>query len=92
MARYIDADRLLKEIEDSPDKPKINDGAEEAEWIMKCINSAPAADVRPERRGHWIFQEPDATLHPWQCSCCGKSSGMTRYCHNCGAKMVGYDG
>ncbi len=105
MARYIDADRLLKEIEDCPNKPEINDGAEEAEWIIKCINSTPAADVRSVTHGYWkpIFDtETDKErgfAMEYECSECGCISRDCTYSHGldyefcpcCGAKMDGED-
>ena len=58
------------------------------------IKLLPAADVEPVRHGRfvggykmisgkWVYEKP-------RCSECGKeSSGATRYCPNCGAKMDG---
>ncbi len=66
------------------------------------IDDAPAADVRPERHGHWINEEPYTALNgtckkSQTCSECNTvyiSDGNTHYsnhkfCPECGAKMDG---
>lgn len=62
--------------------------------LLTCISSIPSAEVAPVRHGRfvggykmisgkWVYEKP-------RCSECGKeSSGATRYCPNCGAKMDG---
>lgn len=60
----------------------------------------PAADVRPERHGEWIFEAPNAIgFLPVRCSNCGIKIATTAsprdwinepdhvYCGACGAKM-----
>lgn len=39
-ADVIDRTTLLAKI-NGPERPEINDGAQEVEWIMKCIQDAP---------------------------------------------------
>lgn len=57
---------------------------------------APTADVRPEKHGYWIYQEPDDgfSWKPYLCSACGEKGGKnyTEFCPHCGAKMDGEDG
>lgn len=67
------------------------DGAKEA-WNRRAENMCmPAADVRPERHGHWI-EEGDIQI----CSECGEEHSWqdyrASYCEDCGAKMDGKDG
>lgn len=58
---------------------------------VREIERLPAADVRPERRGHWI-EEQDIQI----CSECGEEhcwqDYRASYCDECGAKMDGEDG
>lgn len=61
--------------------------------IDQILELAPAADVRPERHGRWIYHHD---IHGISYSCsnctCGLSdTGTEHYCHYCGAKMDGKD-
>lgn len=89
MARYIDADKIQFYRE--------NVGDTTIEYAYKSdIDAIPTADVRPERHGKWIFQEPEDeySWKPWLCSACKMPGGKhtTAYCPHCGAKMDGKDG
>jgi len=80
MAKYIELDLVLKEVE--PDyRPQL----------ARRISEIPAADVAPVVRGRWIDVE-DSPLST--CSVCGFSLGSYtfNYCPNCGAKMEVQDG
>ena len=74
---------------------------------IKDIQNIPAADVRPERHGEWVWNPNgmDWNLGAWQCSKCGGNGNFScnphinphifvgsNYCSNCGAKMDGKDG
>ena len=48
MTDHIDRAALLARIE-GPERPEINDGAEEVDWILKCLQEAPT--VKPEAAG-----------------------------------------
>ena len=55
----------------------------------QIIHALPAADVRPNMTGRWIF---GVTMHhEWmKCSACNVSqypNGCFSFCPNCGAKM-----
>ena len=66
--------------------------------IIDGIYEIPSADVAPIRRGHWIFNQEDMTLH---CSCCDEVFRFeedekdecldfmeyAKYCLACGAVM-----
>ena len=57
--------------------------------IKALLNTVPAEDVEPVRRGHWIINSDG--YYP-QCSECMKEPQgrvMTDWCPNCGAKMRG---
>lgn len=77
MAKYIDASAL---------KLRINPYSE----LQRIIDGIPAADVRPERRGVWDFDEETFYI----CTQCGEraiNNETTPYCPHCGAKMDGKD-
>ena len=92
--RLIDADALTRRIY-GEERPEIYDGAEEIEWIEKCMNDAPTItpdDVRGV--GEW----EDAQQHGLvRCSVCKDcyierdyiAQAKWRYCPNCGARMKG---
>lgn len=77
--------------------PKVFENKAYAEgWnsAISIIESAPAADVRPERHGEWI-EESNGNAWWYKCSECGKLSmintkrNLTHFCPNCGSKMDG---
>ena len=72
--------------------------------VMQTIETFPAADVQPIRRGHWYHNtskyvsELDAYFIQACCSCCGRySDRIDQYsqimsnetCSHCGADMRG---
>ena len=81
MVRYIDADKLEKEI-NSEKAMSFYD-------LLDKIHFAPTEDVRPVVRGKWI----DESLGDMMCVCsiCGqkitKGYFSHNFCPNCGADM-----
>lgn len=74
MAKYIDVDALKKEI-DGKNRPEINDGSDEVEWLCKCIRTAPRCRCRArEERKVGTFRRRRMVLlllrfcyrHRWQ--------------------------
>lgn len=93
--RYIDADRLNKQIEiDS----KGNEGQYGDEWqFIDTINSMPTADVRENVKAHWIDMKPTGDSR-FMCSRCRWKENVPtvmgeptiwNYCPSCGAEMGG---
>ncbi len=95
MAEYIDREVLIK---------RLTSAGAISDWGLYLIKDEPAADVRPERHGHWVakeFSERGYSKHytyiNYFCSECGRrlkgysSPNDAPYCH-CGAKMDGEDG
>lgn len=98
MTRYIDADALkesvhahdyvLKDCLNSTDKGMFTMG------IMQAIDEQPTVDAVPVRHGKWIHEVRYTidSLHSYQqyrCSECGMTYiTNTKYCPNCGARMV----
>ena len=102
MAKYINEDELLEDIEHNvvftlrPDKPSsINAELRGANKIIDRIRCAPAADVAEVRHGRWISVEADVRFRCSLCDCEVSTSwdyeqdGMFDYCPCCGAKMDG---
>ena len=88
MAEYITKEAAINAVENAP----IELFQSEWEEIEEAINAAPAADVAPVVRGHWI--QVDSTK--CRCSRCDIIAlialyphGDKNYCPNCGAKMDG---
>lgn len=104
MAEYIEREKVLELIgsfkRNDVTKHCVDYAAgwnEALEQIESSVaEDIPAADVRPERHGHWIYQEPDDEFSwkPYLCSACGEKGGKnyTEFCSHCGAKMDGKDG
>ena len=83
MARYIDVDKLKKDLKELPEQERI-----EYMGIYAFINSQPAADVQEVKHGKWEHNYPI-------CSNCehviavdlSHAKEFYHYCPNCGAKM-----
>ena len=105
MSRYIDADKLINELE-----PVIKSAAFKNRNIRsnvnKCweiVNNQPTADVRENVKGEWIEDNPRKKSMMWRCSVCGRIAYYPtigerksykkhcgyNYCPNCGADMRG---
>ena len=93
MARYIDADLILPEMESKFDMQELYLPVHFQELIMDEI---PTADVVPIHHGHWIEEYDCGYITP-HCSECGETA-LTKeetsydyvyssYCPNCGAKL-----
>ena len=92
MARYIDADALLKNLpEDLPYKASVK----------RVLIQAPDADVVEVRHGEWVEDELTycgAGRCNYKCTVCGEMISAARrettehlypYCPFCGARMKG---
>lgn len=81
MPRYIDADRLLKELSLYADRP--------TSWAINVIKGMamfPAADFVERKKGRWIW------ANDVMCSNCHyklQTTGLPSYCPNCFAEMEG---
>lgn len=96
MARYIDADVLMKELER---EVELADDWKTAHEIVNVVKYAPTVDVEPVKHGEWMGAEYDGyadgnpVYYSWMCSVCHaevESEGEPpefRYCPNCGARM-----
>ena len=97
--KYIDADHLLTALSVFNDhdngNPHFLNGIRTAEEIIK---DAPAADVRPVKRGEWVgeydgYADGMPVYDMWSCSVCGKrfdewdERPSWSFCPNCGADM-----
>ncbi len=89
MSRYIDADRLIRRLENRTYKAVPN--------FIKMINEQEAADVEEVRHGRW--EKMDGT-DLWCCSVCGNAiysedetirGRFHKWCGRCGAKMRSID-
>lgn len=95
MARYIDADALIKETV----KEFNHDGAYgymDTKSIVDLINDAPTVDVVERKKGRWEVipdDTPNITYDICKCSECGTveyfNKGWKRFnfCPNCGAHL-----
>ena len=79
MGEYIDREAL---------RAKISPWLDGTVLVMsvQALDEAPAADVAEVRHGKWKF------LKNWDCFVCSECSfehaNYSRYCPNCGARMV----
>jgi hypothetical protein len=102
MARYIDADLLIKKVFPIG---LVSDGnySINAKAVKKAIDNTPTADVVEVKHGEWISATPSGG-YDFYCSCCKEFAityednnyreqyHLTNYCPNCGAKMDGKKG
>lgn len=97
MARYIDADLLMKEFCDFVRPSNNSDFAPVPTWndAVSLVGSAPTADAVERKCGKWvvIMNEPNITFDECKCSECGvveyfnKGWKKFNFCPNCGAEM-----
>lgn len=90
MAKYINMDDLLEDIEHSvvftlrPDKPSsINAELRGANKIIDRIRCAPAAEVVEVRHGRWILKDKSALDRK-------PKRGEEIFCDQCGEMALGY--
>ena len=82
MNKYIDADRLIRKLENSRYRAKGK--------FIEMINEQEAANVQEVRHGRWKGK-PIAGYSTVRCSVCEatytENNGRWSYCPNCGARM-----
>lgn len=99
MSDYIERDAVLDRYYAEYEKQDICDGSEDRDWLKKCIDEAPAADVAPVVHGRWEMTLYTTTSkrgriisnRKFTCSECAYSNGrkQANYCPNCGCCMDG---
>lgn len=99
MAEYIEREALMRRIKEihCAECDSYHGVRCRACWVddtLDYIDSEPAADVDPVRRGRWERVIPSKSAAKWStkvsCSNC-HNAGYTRYkyCPNCGCLMLG---
>lgn len=93
MAKYINADVLISDIKQMRDTSNGYSDTFDKSEIIGVIEEQPAADVRENVHGEWLYQEliPNditGTMHG-ECSVCHKVRIIDKFCPNCGADMRG---
>lgn len=93
MSRYIDADRLRKDILGLPNCYNGFSDTYDKALIIDRIDEQPTADVRENVRGEWIQDKHEMAGYGYfDCSVCGADfyeiDGFN-FCSNCGADMRG---
>lgn len=100
MARYIDADALLKNAQTYSLEfgEYIGEDVREVDAVLVSrINSTPTADVAPVVRGKWIKTTLDSGWVECVCSICGGDAPAeygrytwlkTDFCPSCGSAML----
>ena len=95
MAKYIDADKLIKAMKKTAEiTGRFGDAVNAFE---ACVKLMPAADVVEVKHGKWIERENNYDTD-YDCSVCSESfvfidgdpiDNLYQHCPNCGAKMDG---
>lgn len=106
MAEYIEREKVIgilnNNLGNSAIRSAVNGYPEEyfdgwtdaASEAITEVEGIPAADVRPERHGHWEEHEEIYAQCLYFCSECNKGQvrgSKTPFCPFCGAKMDGKD-
>lgn len=94
MAEYIERGALKEYLYGGKFQEGCAGCDEPGEGCIECIvdeiDSFPAVDVDPVRRGHWIKCGYACGEAEFKCSLCGEiewRTNETDYCPNCGADM-----
>lgn len=101
MARYIDADKLLEQLQESLESTFPMYTKEQNEWFDKGLKNAiieveyqPTVEVVEVKHGHWM----KIGFGEYWCSVCDtngedildkRGNPNWKHCLNCGAKMDG---
>ena len=84
--RYIDANKLRKNVEDLHDCYNGFSDTYDKACIIGLIDEQPTADVVERKKGKWLYLDG---LDAFECSVCGRQ--MVRnifcYCPWCGSDM-----
>lgn len=92
MSRYIDADNLIKKMQEQYNDLLNKDGyydnfTQGYGDALSTVENEPTADVQKVRRRKWIIDEDGVVI----CSECGEEhmwdDFRPTYCDMCGAKM-----
>ena len=100
--RYIDADRLIKDLQSSAvknaDNKQYAKGATDGVQLfaVDVVNRAPTVEAQEVRHGRWELDEIIGGMQDYKCSVCGaviSETFMMQYngCPYCLAKMDGGD-
>lgn len=90
MSRYIDADNLIKKMQERYNDLLNDDGyydhfTQGYEDALSTVENEPTADVQEVRHGKWRDVMPPRF---YACSYCGGAGhGIYKFCPWCGAKM-----
>ena len=94
MARYIDADEVLRMMRNvKSDKPSYGTWDMACDCCIDSVDVTPTADVAEVKHGKWIGNNGTKAYDDYRCSCCGNYVDIRNqfllpfYCGFCGAKM-----
>ena len=94
MAEYIEREALMRRIKEihCAECDSYHGVRCRACWVddtLDYIDSEPAADVEPAKRGRWLCVDTDAEQF-FLCNRCKKKEYWeSNYCPNCGCRMDG---
>ena len=99
MADYIDRDEAIAALNKVRDDQRVFKYATASDFLsardaieraVKVLESLPAADVEPVKRGSWgkVYKSKVTVTDGYVSSCCDMwNERRTRYCPNCGCRM-----
>lgn len=99
MSRYIDADELVRYMEERQERLKDDESLWELSVVETFLGRASSADVVEVKHGEWIYGESEEGHDGYRCSECGEFIPWeydeydvdfikeAHYCPNCGARM-----
>ena len=99
MDEYVSRQDVITTIRENGVYGSGYSNEEREDNVVDMIESVPAADVRPVKRGHWVKRMEEHTTPKyksftpiWSCSECGLNydpalAPRIYFCYNCGADM-----
>ena len=89
MTRYIDADKIITDMDDMKVDGEVFTTA--VNYVKLIVEDAPTVDAEPVKHGKWENYIADTGVEHWRvirCSECEKVAiERYNYCPNCGARM-----
>ena len=85
MAEYIEREAFIKILKETKNDCEHYPNKVVCDFAIRMVNLMPPADVQEVGHGKWIINSDG--YYPYCSECKQEPKGLSKFCHNCGAKM-----